>query len=226
MVGAMRQGGADDGVAAFVSARARLFGIAYRMLGSAAEADDLLQDVWLRWQAADRSAVLSPPAFLVTTTTRLALNLACCARARHETAAGSRLPEPLDPGADAIALADRGEALERALLVLMERLSPKERAAYVLREAFAYEYPEIARVLQLSQANTRQLVTRARKHIADERRAQAHGGDRRRLLAAFLLAVQTGDLTPLLGVFRSDLVCPAEAGGFVIAPQLGRAGGA
>jgi RNA polymerase sigma-70 factor (ECF subfamily) len=222
----MDRGGVDDGVAAFVSARARLFGIAYRMLGSAAEADDLLQDVWLRWQAADRRAVLSPPAFLVTTMTRLALNLACCARARHEIALGPWLAESLDASAEAALGADRAEALERAVLVLMERLSPRERAAYVLREAFAYEYAEIARVLQLSEANTRQLVTRARKHIADQGRAREQSGDRRRLLAAFLLAEQTGDLAPLERVLVAELVCPAEPVRFVVATQLGPTGGA
>jgi RNA polymerase sigma-70 factor, ECF subfamily len=163
-------GALDHAASAFLNVRPRLFGIAYRMLGSAAEAEDIVQDVWLKWQAADRSGVLDAAAFLSTVTTRLAINVVQSARSRRETYVGPWLPEPVDTGADPELGAVRGEALQFAVLLLLEKLSPTERASYVLREAFDYSYREIAEILQLSEANTRQLVTRARKRIADERR--------------------------------------------------------
>src|ERR1700690_4133046 len=128
----------DDGLSAFAEVRPRLFGIAYRMLGSAAEAEDIVQDVWLRWQATDRSVVEHPPAFLAKTTTRLCINLAQSAPSRHETYMGTWLPEPVDTSGDPALGAERGEALKLAIVVLLEKLSPTERAAYVLREAFDY----------------------------------------------------------------------------------------
>jgi RNA polymerase sigma factor (sigma-70 family) len=151
--------------------RPRLFGIAYRMLGSAAEAEDIVQDVWLRWQTTDRSVVRDVPAFLAKTTTRLAINVIQSARSRRETYVGPWLPEPVDTGADPELEAELGEALQFAVLVLLEKLSPIERTAYVLREAFDCPYRDIADILRLEEANTRQLVTRARKHVADGRRA-------------------------------------------------------
>ncbi len=169
----MENGAPDDGLAAFVRARPRLFAIARRLLGSAAEADDVLQDVWLRWQATDRRVVLNAPAFLATTTTRLAINVAQSARARRETQVGRWLPEPIDTAADPGLGAERGEALAVAALVLRDRLSPSERAAFVLREAFDYPYRQIAEILRLGEANTRQLVTRARKHLAQRRPARS-----------------------------------------------------
>ena len=192
----------EDGVAAFVGARRRMFGIAYRMLGSAAEAEDILQDVWLRWQAADRTAVSNPAAFLATMTTRLAINLVRSARSRRETYVGFGLPEPMVAREDPAVELERGEALELALRVLMESLSPRERAAYILREAFGYLFPEIARVLRLTEANTRQLISRARKRIGEARRAPVSTTERRRLLDAFVAAAQKGDLVRLEGCLR------------------------
>jgi len=192
----------EDGVAAFVGARRRMFGIAYRMLGSAAEAEDILQDVWLRWQAADRTAVSNPAAFLATMTTRLAINLVRSARSRRETYVGFGLPEPMVAREDPAVELERGEALELALRVLMESLSPRERAAYILREAFGYLFPEIARVLRLTEANTRQLISRARKRIGEGRRAPVSTTERRRLLDAFVAAAQKGDLVRLEGCLR------------------------
>jgi RNA polymerase sigma factor (sigma-70 family) len=160
-----------DGLSAFLSVRPRLFSIAYRMLGSAAEAEDIVQDVWLRWQTTDRSVVRDVPAFLAKTTTRLAINVIQSARSRRETYVGPWLPEPVDTGADPELEAELGEALQFAVLVLLEKLSPIERTAYVLREAFDCPYRDIADILRLEEANTRQLVTRARKHVADGRRA-------------------------------------------------------
>lgn len=174
----------DDGLGAFLSVRPRLFGIAYRMLRSAAEAEDIVQDVWLRWQTTNRRIVRDARAFLATMTTRLAINVVQSARARREMCAGSSLPEPVDTSADPGVQVERSEALQVAVLVLQETLSPTERAAYVLREAFDCPYREIAGLLRLREVNTRQLVTRARKHVADGRPSPAPASHvTRRLLA-------------------------------------------
>ena len=209
----------DDGLPAFVKVRPRLFGIAYRMLGSAAEAEDVVQDAWTRWQSADRRVVRDPQAFLATTTTRLAINVLESARTRRETYVGPWLPEPVDTSADPGLGAERGEALELAVLVLLERLSPTERAAYVLREAFNYAYGEIAEVLHLEEANARQVVTRARQHVADGRRARVDSAEQRRLLQAFIAAAQSGDLAGLERLFAADVVSQADGGGFIRAAQ-------
>jgi RNA polymerase sigma-70 factor (ECF subfamily) len=195
----------DDALSDFVSVRPRLFGIAYRMLGSAAEAEDIVQDVWLRWQTTDRRAVQNAPGFLATTTTRLAINVVQSARSRRETYVGPSLPEPVDTSADPGLGAERGEALEFAVLLLLEKLSPTERAAFVLREAFDYSYQQIANTLKLGEANTRQLVTRARKHIADGRRSTVSSAEQRRLLNAFIAAARKGDLAALERLFASEL---------------------
>ena len=187
----------DDGLSDFVSVRGRLFGVAYRILGSATEAEDIVQDVWLRWQATNRNAVQVPAAFLATTTTRLAINLAQSARLRHETCMAPSLPEPAEMSADPGIKAERGEALKFALLLLFEKLSRKERAAYVLRKAFDYSYRQIADILNLSSVNTRQLVTRAGKHITEGRRVPVNPAERERLLVAFTDAAQRGDFAAL-----------------------------
>jgi RNA polymerase sigma factor (sigma-70 family) len=163
----------DDGLSAFLSVRPRLFGIAYRMLGSAAEAEDIVQDVWVRWQMADRSLVRDAAAFLVTTTTRLAINVMQSARSRREMYVGPCLPEPVDTSADPRLGAERGQALAFGLRLLLKKLTPTERAAYILREAFDYAYRDIANVLRLEEANARQVVTRARQHVAGGRRMPA-----------------------------------------------------
>jgi RNA polymerase sigma factor (sigma-70 family) len=163
----------DDGLSAFLGVRPRLFSIAYRMLGNAAEAEDIVQDVWVRWQTADRSLVRNAAAFLATTTTRLAINVMQSARSRRETYVGPWLPERVDTSADPGLGAERGEALELGVLVLLKKLSPTERAAYILREAFDYTYRDIANVLRLEEANARQVVTRARQHVANGQRMPA-----------------------------------------------------
>jgi RNA polymerase sigma-70 factor (TIGR02957 family) len=210
----------DDSLAEFFKVRPRLFGIAYRMLGSAAEAEDIVQDVWLRWQSTDRSAIQDPPAYLATTTTRLCINLSQSARSRREIYVGPWLPEPADTSNDPHLGAERGQALEFAVLLLLEKLSPTERAAYVLREAFDYPYRQIAEILQLEEANTRQLVARARQHIADGRRAPVSSAEQRRLLEAFIGAAQKGDLAALEGLFASDVVSYSDGGGVVRAARL------
>jgi RNA polymerase sigma-70 factor, ECF subfamily len=214
----------DDGLSAFFKARPRLFGIVYRMLGSAAEAEDVVQDVWTRWQSTDRRVVQDPQAFLATTATRLAINVLQSARTRRETYVGPWLPEPVDTSADPGLGAERAEALEFAVLLLLERLSPTERAAYVLREAFNYPYKEIAEVLRVEEANARQLVTRARQHVTDGRRARVSHAEQRRLLDAFIAAAQNGDLAALERLFAADVVSNADGGGFIRAAQTPIAG--
>jgi RNA polymerase sigma-70 factor, ECF subfamily len=194
----------DDGLSEFLSARPRLFGIAYRMLGSAAEAEDIVQDVWIRWQTTDRRPVRNPLAFLVTATTRLAINVLQSARARREADVGPSMPEPVDTSPDPGSGAERGEGLNLAVVLLLERLSPPERAAYVLREAFDYPYRQIANLLRVEEANARQLVTRARAHVTGGRRAPVSPAEQRCLLNALLAAVRTGDLARLERLFAAD----------------------
>ena len=194
----------DDGLSAFLSVRPRLFSIAKRMLGGAAEAEDIVQDVWVRWQTADRRLVRDAAAFLATTTTRLAINVIQSARSRRETCAGPWLPEPVDPRADPGVEAERGQALELGVQVLLKNLSPTERAAYILREAFDYPYRDIATVLRLEEANARQVVTRARQHVASDRRMPATPAEPRRLLDSFIAAARHGDVAGLERLLVSD----------------------
>jgi RNA polymerase sigma-70 factor (ECF subfamily) len=200
--------------------RARLFGIAYRMLGSAAEADDIVQDVWLRWQSADRSVVQNPEAFLATTTTRLCINLAQSAHSRRETCINGWLPEPVDTSTDPALGAERGEALRLAVLILLEKLSPTERAAYILHEAFDYSYRQIADILQMQEANTRQLVSRARKHIADGRCNPVRASQQQRLLDVFVVAAQKGEMVALENLLAQDVVAYACGAGIARADDL------
>jgi RNA polymerase sigma-70 factor (ECF subfamily) len=210
----------DEALEVFNAVRPRLFGIAYRMLGSAADAEDLVQDAWLRWQGTDRSVVLDPAAFLATATTRLAINSLQSARVRRETYIGPWLPEPVDTSADPLLGAERGEALGFAVLVLLERLTPTERAAYVLREAFAYDYAQICEVIQVSEVAARQLVSRARKHLAGARKREVSQQEQRRLLTAFVSAAQTGDLEDLERIFAEDVVSYSDGGGAVRASKF------
>jgi RNA polymerase sigma-70 factor (ECF subfamily) len=159
----------DDGLSTFLRVRPRLFGIAHRMLRRSVDAEDVVQDVWMRWQATDRTSVRNADAFLATATTRLALNVMQSARARREICVGAWLPEPIDASANPGFDVERREALEFAVPVLLTGLSRTERSAYILREAFDYPYREIARILKLEEANARQVVTRARRHLADGR---------------------------------------------------------
>jgi RNA polymerase sigma-70 factor (ECF subfamily) len=203
----------DAAAAVFMSLRPRLFGIAYRMLSSATEAEDLVQEVWLRWQTTDRGVVVNPAAFLATTTTRLAINALQSARVRRETYVGPWLPEPVDTSADPYLGAERGEALEFAALLLMEKLTPNERAAYVLREAFDYPYAQIAEILQSTEPAVRQLVSRARKHVAGERRTPASAAAQRELLTTFVAAARSGDMAALERLFTADVTSLSDGNG-------------
>lgn len=199
----------EDAAVTFLGFRDRLYGIAFRILNDSAAAEDIVQDAWVRWQTCDRSVVLDPLAFLTTTTKRLCINMVQSARARHETPTPSWLPDPADPHADPERRLEQCEALELAALTLLERLSPPERAAYVLREAFDYSYAEIAGIVEVTQANARQLVSRARKHLAAERREEATGAEQKRLVVALTVAAQSGDLAQLETVFTEDLAMAA-----------------
>ncbi|TWD83230.1 RNA polymerase sigma-70 factor (ECF subfamily) [Kribbella amoyensis] len=210
----------EEAAKVFAELRPRLFGIAYRMLASASEAEDLVQDVWLRWQATDRGVVTNPGAYLATATTRLAINVAKSARVRRETYVGPWLPEPVDTSSDPLLGAERGEALEFAVLLLLERLSPNERAAYVLREAFDYPYSDIAEILQTSEPAVRQLVSRARKQVTGDRRKPVSGVEQRELLSAFVTAARSGDLAALEKLFAPDVKSLSDGGGIVRASRI------
>lgn len=210
----------------FAAARPQLFGIAYRMLGSAADAEDILQETWMRWQKTDRSQIQEPTAFLTTVTTRLAINFTQSARVRRESYVGPWLPEPVDTRADPQLGAERVEAIDMAVLLILEKLNPVERAAYVLREAFDYPYRRIAEILETSEPNTRQLVSRARKHLTAERKEPVSDAAHRRLLEVFLEAARTGSLSALEDVLTEDVVSYADGGGIRGAsriPVVGRA---
>jgi RNA polymerase sigma factor (sigma-70 family) len=200
----------DDGLSSFLRARPRLFGIAYRMLGSAAEAEDLVQDVWLRWQTADRSVVRDAAAFLTTTTTRLAINVMQSARARRETSAEEWQAEPLDTSGDPRLAVERDQALAYAVRILLEKLTPAERAAYILREAFDYAYRDIATVLRLAEANARQIVTRARQHVASDRAIATTSSEQQRLLKAFVTAAQDGDVASIEHFLAFDVAASPQ----------------
>jgi RNA polymerase sigma-70 factor (ECF subfamily) len=205
---------------AFEQCRRRLFGIAYRMLGSVADAEDILQEVWIRWQSARREDVLEPAAFLATITTRLSINSLQSAHSRRETYIGPWLPEPVNTADDPSLGAERGEALQYAMLILLEKLTPTERAAYVLREAFAYPYERIAEIVQTTPTTARQLVSRARKHLASERRAAVASTEQRRLLEAFLTAAQRGNVTALEQLFAADVVSYTDGNGVKLAARI------
>lgn len=199
----------DHAAEAFLTMRDRLFGIAYRILNDCVEAEDIVQEAWLRWQVCDRDVVVDPPAFLATTTRRLCLNAIQSARARHETCSGPCLPEPVDACSDPLLGVERSEDLALVTITLLERLSPAERAAYVLREAFDYSYADIAALVAVSEPNARQLVSRARKHLAAERREVATEAQRKRLFGALSAASQSGDLAALETVFVEDVALAA-----------------
>jgi RNA polymerase sigma-70 factor, ECF subfamily len=196
-------------MAAFHALRPRLFRIAYGILDSTVDADDVVQDAWIRWQRTDRTKVRDATAFLVTTTRRLAINATQSARARHETGNGPWLTEPADTRADPALDVERREALDLAVQSLLERLSATERAAYVLREAFEYPYKRIARVLATSEENAPQLVTRARGHLSGDRRVTVTAGERQRLLDAVVVAARAGTLARLERTLTGGLVAHA-----------------
>jgi RNA polymerase sigma-70 factor, ECF subfamily len=211
----------DQTLSLFEEHRSLLFGIAYRMLGSVTDAQDMVQESYLRWQQAADESIRSPRAWLTTVVTRLCINHLQQARVKRETYVGPWLPEPLvdeqagDP-ADASQLAD---SLSLAFLVLLETLSPTERAVFLLREGFDYEFSDIARIVEKSEANCRQILARARKRI-DERRPRYDvlRTDAEKVLASFVTAVRSGDLETLIASMSDNVVLIDDGGGKPGAP--------
>jgi RNA polymerase sigma factor (sigma-70 family) len=221
----------------FEAARSRLGAIAYRMLGSTSEAEDVVQETYLRWQSADVRRIEVPEAWLTKVLTNLCLNQLTSARARRETYVGQWLPEPLlagDPMLGPAETAEQRESVSYAVMVLLERLSPNERAVYVLREAFAYSHREIAEILGLSEAATQQTFHRAKKHVAQGRPRSASGsggavvggasGGARseideaaatRIVEEFLAAATSGETEPLVKLLTSDAIVVGDGGGKV-----------
>ncbi|MGW2931108.1 RNA polymerase sigma-70 factor [Streptomyces sp. NPDC001156] len=207
----------------FESHRPRLFGLAYRMLGSAEEAEDTVQDAYLRWSRTDTRAVERPGAWLAKVVTNLCLTRLTSARARREQYPGPWLPEPVataDGTLGPLESAEQRDAVSLALLVLLERLSPAERAVYVLREAFAYGHREIAEVLGLSEANCRQLYRRAVRQVAAPgTRFEAAPRRQAQLVESFLVAAREGDLAALEKVLAADVTWWGDGGGKVTAAR-------
>ena len=213
-----------DGVALCDSVRDLLFSIAYRMLGSVAEAEDVVQEAYLRRQSA--GDVENERAWLTTVTTRLAIDVLRSARVRREAYEGEWLPEPLVE-AEAPGAVESEESVSLAMLVLLERLSPVERAVFVLRESFDLDFDEIAAIVDRSEANCRQILVRARRRIDDERpRFDADPRERRALAARFLAAAREGDLEGLVALLAPDAVLIGDGGGIarsIPRPMVGAA---
>lgn len=202
----------------FEAGRARLASLAYRLLGSAADAEDAVQDTFLRWQAADRERVAVPEAWLTKVLTNLCLDRLRSAQVRHERAAGAWLPEPLlegDPMLDPADTFEQRESVSLAVLTLMERLSPVERAVYVLREAFSYSHAEIAGILDITESASQQHVHRARTRVTAER---GRGGETdpataRRVVEEFLAAATSGRTERLVALLTDDVRAVSDGAG-------------
>ena len=197
------------------------FGVAYRMLGSVSEAEDVAQEALLRLTSHE-GPIDEPAAWVTTVATRLSINVLRSARVRREAYVGPWLPEPLleDPAPSPQARTELADSLSLALMVLLEQLTPVERAAYLLREVFGYEYAEIAGIIERTEANSRQLVTRARKRLESSRpRFDPDEAARDALLERFLAAAEDGDLEALEELLAKDAVLYADGGGKAMAPQ-------
>ncbi|MEU1360258.1 RNA polymerase sigma-70 factor [Micromonospora zamorensis] len=206
-----------DEVELFEHSRARLEAIAYRLLGSASDAEDAVQDTFLRWQAADRERVETPQAWLTKVLTNLCLNQLTSARARRETYVGTWLPEPVLAGDRMLGpldSAEQRESVSMAVLTLLERLSANERVVYVLREAFGYSHGEIGEILGLSESNCQQIYRRAKQHVTAERaRAEVDQATARKIVAEFLTAAQHGEIQRLVELLTDDVTSTGDGGG-------------
>ncbi|MBB5958613.1 RNA polymerase sigma-70 factor (ECF subfamily) [Saccharothrix tamanrassetensis] len=211
--------------AAFVAHRNLLFTVAYEMLGSAADAEDVLQETWLRWAGVDLDAVRDQRAYLVRITTRQALTRLRTLGRRKESYVGSWLPEPLLTAPDVAEDVELADSLSMAMLLVLETLTPTERAVFVLREVFALEYEEIAEAVDKTPVAVRQIAHRARAHVAARRpRGVASPAETRDALDAFQRAVETGDLQSLLDILAPDVVLMGDGGGVkqaVLRPIVG-----
>ena len=206
-------------VARFEASRKRLASLAYRLLGSAADAEDTVQDAFLRWQAADREHIEVPEAWLTKVVTNLSLDRLRSAKARRERAVGDWMPEPLLDGDPMLGPADtfeQRESVTLAVLMLMERLPPVERAVYVLREAFSYSHAEIAEILDITESASQQHAHRARRHVAAERNAgQVDRAAARRIVEAFLDAASSGRTERLVALLTDDATAISDGAGRV-----------
>jgi RNA polymerase sigma-70 factor (ECF subfamily) len=211
-------------LATFDQYRSLLFSVAYRMLGSVADAEDMLQETFIRWQQAPEEEIRSPRAFLVTIISRLCINHLQSARVQREEYVGQWLPEPIvtGPGSDPLEIIRVDESLSMAFLVMLERLTPVERAVLLLREVFEYEYSEIAAVLGQSEANCRQILSRAKQHVnAIRPRFKTSLRKKSDLLERFLKATTSGDMEGLVALLSDDVVLHSDGGGKAIAvPNL------
>jgi len=202
-----------------------MFAVAYRILGTVADAEDAVQDAWLRWSAAPRDDVTEPRAYLARTVTNLALNRLRAAQARREAYVGPWLPEPLLTAPDVADDVELADSVSMAMLLVLETLSPTERAVFVLREVFDVGYDEIAEAVDKSPAAVRQIAHRARAHVAARRpREIVSAAETRDALAAFQRATETGDLQRLLDLLAPDVVFLGDGGGVkqaVLAPVTG-----
>lgn len=213
---------ATESTSTFEALRPHLLGVAYRMLGSVMEAEDAVQDAWLRWQAAPRDDVANPRAWLVTTVTRLCLDTLTSARARRETYVGPWLPEPLltarEPAPSPEERIERGESISFAFLLLLERLAPVERAVLLLHDVFDYGYGEIAGMVGKTEAACRQVLHRARERVAEPRRRFTASYDERLALTRrFIEASGHGDMDGLLAVLAPRATLTSDGGGVVAA---------
>jgi RNA polymerase sigma-70 factor (ECF subfamily) len=205
----------DHEVQSFEAHRRALLGLAYRMLGSRAEADDVVQDAYLRWHAADRAAVEEPRSYLGTVVTRLCLDRMKSAQARRELYVGQWLPEPVvDEAFDDETAGDLAHDISVALIMVLERLSPLERASFLLHDVFGIGFGDVARALGREEAACRQLAARARTHVqAGRPRFQASREEGHRLAAAFRLAADSGDTQTLMQLLAQDAVLYSDGGG-------------
>lgn len=215
-------GNMSDSVADFEQHRGELFRLAYRILGTRTDADDVLQEAFLRWRGSDRSAVRSAWGFLSTIVTRLCIDRRREIEARKETYVGPWLPEPIvEPEKSQEVGVEMAESVSLALLHVLESLSPAERAAYLLRKMFDYDYAEIASVLEKSEANCRQLVSRAESHVQAERpRFEASAEEVKRITDQFLSACATGDMQGLVQLLHDDALMLSDGGGKAAAAQI------
>ena len=206
---------------AFARHRSLLFTVAYEMLGSAADAEDVVQETWLRWADVDHAVVRDPRAYLVRVVTRQALNRLRTLTRRREEYVGEWLPEPLLTSPDVASDVELAESVSIAMLTVLETLAPAERAVFVLREVFDFPYDEIAEAVGKTPAAVRQITHRARDHVAARRpRMPVSTGEQQEVVDQFLAAVQTGDLQGLLDVLAPDVVLIADGGGLVPAARL------
>ncbi|RRS00158.1 sigma-70 family RNA polymerase sigma factor [Glycomyces terrestris] len=202
----------------FEASRNRLASLAYRLLGSAADAEDVVQDAFLRWEAADRGIIEVPEAWLTTVVTNLALDRLRSAKARRERAVGDWLPEPLldgDPMLGPQDTAVQRESVTVAVLLLLERLTPVERAVYVLREAFSHSHGEIAQILGISESASQQYARRARLHVAAERRTEVDRAAARRIVEAFVTAASSGETDRLVELLTADATGVSDGAGLM-----------